>query len=90
MLTINYKKGYDSMYKKSTTHYISKAVIDVLFILSIIATIAIPFFSKTLFYLIGFENGLYGVHFSVILFHKTYVLPDYQFSLKKDSENNLE
>lgn len=83
MLTINQKKGYDHMYKKSATHYISKAVIDVLFVLSIISTLGVPFFAKNLFNWIGYENDHYGVYFSVVLFLSggccTYIL----FNLKQ-------
>lgn len=56
------------MYKKSLTHYISKAVIDVLFVVSIILTICVPFGAKYVFSFIGYENNLYQVPFGVILF----------------------
>ena len=66
------------MYKKSAIHYVSKFTIDVLFILSIICTIAIPICYKRIFDFIGYLDKGYIVAFTVILFASgiicTYIL----------------
>ena len=44
------------MYQKSITHHISKIVIDVLFYLSIVCVILVPFWAKQLFLWINYPN----------------------------------
>ncbi len=64
----NKKKGRNVMYKKSIIHYISKVVIDLLFYLSIIATLLVPVWSVHLFEWIGYKTQGYLIPFSVIIF----------------------
>jgi len=56
------------MYTKSITHYISKIVVDILFYLSLICTILIPFVSRRLFEWINYPYSSYITAFSIILF----------------------
>ncbi len=56
------------MYKKSITHYVAKVVIDVLFCLSVICTVAVPFVSDNVFKWIGYLDENYKVTFTVIVF----------------------
>lgn len=56
------------MYKKSLTHYISKVIIDVLFYLSIVCTILVPFISKSIFKWIRYANLQYLIPFTTLLF----------------------
>lgn len=71
------------MYKKSLMHYIAKTTVDVLFYLSIICTLAVPFFAEWLFKWIQYPNAEYMVLFTVLLFISggccTYIL----FNLKQ-------
>lgn len=54
--------------QKSITHFISKAVIDILMVLSIFSTISVPFVSKYLFEWIGYSNKSYLIIFTLVLF----------------------
>ncbi len=56
------------MYEKSLTHYISKAAVDVLFYLSIVCTIMVPFVASWLFDWINYSNSEYLTVFTIILF----------------------
>lgn len=56
------------MYKKTLTHYIAKITIDVLFFLSIICVILIPFYSKNIFTLIGYPAPEYFTTLALVLF----------------------
>ena len=55
------------MYKKSMMHYIAKAVIDILFYVSIVCVIASPVFSKWLFGWINYSDSDYLVLFTLIV-----------------------
>jgi len=55
------------MYKKSLAHYIAKIVIDVLFWLSTICTVAVPFISKRIFNWIGYLDKSYAIVFTLII-----------------------
>lgn len=71
------------MYKKSITHYISKITIDILFYISIICTLTVPFAGTYLFEWINYPDNDYLTTFTVILFLSglccTYIL----FNLKQ-------
>ena len=56
------------MYKKSLTHYVAKYIIDVLFCVSLICTLIVPFVSKTIFNMIGYLDKSYMIAFTIILF----------------------
>jgi len=56
------------MYKKSITHYVSKIAVDVLFYLSIICTLCVPFLSSKLFIWIGYPEVSYMTAFTIMLF----------------------
>ncbi len=56
------------MYQKSITHYVAKIVIDVLFFLSVICTVAVPFVLHKVFQWIGYLEPNYGIAFTVIVF----------------------
>lgn len=56
------------MYKKSLTHYLAKIIIDILFYLSILCTILVPFLAKPLFMWIQYPDPAYITPFTVILF----------------------
>lgn len=56
------------MYKKSVVHYISKAIIDVLFYLSIVCVILVPVLAKSLFGWINYSDSEYLGGFAVVLF----------------------
>lgn len=56
------------MYKKTAAHYISKTVIDILFYLSIVCTILVPFLSKYIFKWINYPDGGYLTVFTVVIF----------------------
>lgn len=56
------------MYQKSITHHISKIVIDVLFYLSIVCVILVPFWAKQLFLWINYPNQQYLTLFVGIIF----------------------
>ena len=58
----------NNMYKKSVIHYISKFIIDVLFYMSIVCTLAVPFVAKTLFNLIGYQRSGTLPEFTIIEF----------------------
>lgn len=70
------------MYKKSLTHYISKFVVDVLFYLSILCTVLMPFTASKLFGWIDYQNQSYLTIFTTMMFVSgiccTYIL----FNLK--------
>ena len=56
------------MYQKSITHYLSKIIVDVLLLISLLCTFAVPFTAKYLFTWIGYLNPGYGIAFTVIVF----------------------
>ena len=56
------------MYQKSIAHYIAKIVIDVLFGVSVICTVLVPFVSERIFQWIGYLDKNYGVAFTGIVF----------------------
>lgn len=55
------------MYKKSISHYIAKAVIDILFYMSIVCVVLVPVFSRWLFGWINYSDSSYLVMFTVIV-----------------------
>lgn len=56
------------MYTKSITHYISKVVVDILFYLSLLCTLLIPFVARRFFEWIDYPHPLYVFPFSLTLF----------------------
>ena len=56
------------MYQKSITHYIAKIVVDILFYVSIVCTLLVPFLVRWLFGWIEYGDSGYLTVFAVILF----------------------
>ena len=56
------------MYQKSFTHYIAKIIIDLLFLVSILCSLAVPFLSKYIFAWIGYLDSSYVIAFTIIVF----------------------
>lgn len=56
------------MYKKSAVHYIAKAVVDILFYLSLLCTAAVPFVARWVFGWIGYTDNRYLILFSAVIF----------------------
>jgi len=56
------------MYQKSVVHYIAKVVIDVLFYLSIVCVVAVPFAAKFLFAWINYGEEWYLPFFAAVIF----------------------
>lgn len=56
------------MYQKSITHYITKIVVDVLFYISVLCTLAEPFVIGPLFGWIGYPYSGYFRAFAIVVF----------------------
>lgn len=71
------------MYKKSFTHYAAKIIIDILFYVSILCSILVPFCSNRIFEWINYMNTTYIYSFASILFVSGILCSYILFNLKQ-------
>lgn len=68
IILLKQRKDIIHMYKKTFTHYISKIVVDILFYMSIVCVILVPFTAKIIFSWINYFNPDYLLGFTSIVF----------------------
>jgi len=83
-------RGFNIMYKKTTTHYISKIIIDILFYMSILCVALVPFISKQIFVWINYSKNEYLLVFTAIVFLSGICCVYILFNLKQMYHSLLE